>query len=142
MFFVCFLQKTEDKNEKKINIPVDMKSKNVFFLLLCPFAGTLTSQINKNNTKSTLFFFRMDIISCMLYFFNINMLNYGFLRSSVFRLSCCLWILFIIVVFLQFILIIIGVFRFQQNTLFLFYSFFFFINWVSVFNRTPFYYSS
>lgn len=120
--FCLFFTKTEDKNEKKINIPVDMKSKNVFFHYIV--------------------FFRMDIISCMLYFFNINMLNYGFLRSSVFRLSCCLWILFIIVVFLQFILIIIGVFRFQQNTLFLFYSFFFFINWVSVFNRTPFYYSS
>lgn len=32
--FVCFLQKTEDKNEKKINIPVDMKSKNVFYTIM------------------------------------------------------------------------------------------------------------
>lgn len=43
MFFVWvtfllffFLQKTEDKNEKKINIPVDMKSKNVFFHYYVP----------------------------------------------------------------------------------------------------------
>lgn len=36
MFFVCFLQTTEDKNEKKINIPVDMKSKNVFFHYYVP----------------------------------------------------------------------------------------------------------
>lgn len=34
--FCLFFTKTEDKNEKKINIPVDMKSKNVFFHYYVP----------------------------------------------------------------------------------------------------------
>lgn len=91
MFFVClvffFTKNRRQKWKKKLTFQWTWNQR-MYFSLLCPFAGTLTSQINKNNAKSTLFFFRLDIIACMLYFFNINMLNYGFLRSSVFRPSC------------------------------------------------------